>query len=230
MSTPNYIPQPDADFSVWETNFATTLNGDPGAYGLLVGDLTGFNTASAAWAAAYLLTSDPATRSPANIAAKDTARSNETVIIRYLVNRIQTNPAVTNDAKISLGITVRSTTRTPVPPVTVAPTMAWDSLLPGIAQLRYYNGDTPRSKAKPVGVIGVQLFWTMSATVGGVASLDPADARYVQTFTKAPNIIVWDMPDKGKNVNIWGRFVTRGGPGAIQQTGPWSNMLSTTLI
>ena len=59
----DYIPGPDADFNVWQSNFVTYANANLAALGLVAADMTPITTAQTTWATAF----------PAHITAKNAA-------------------------------------------------------------------------------------------------------------------------------------------------------------
>jgi hypothetical protein len=214
----NYIPPSDSGFSDWIQNFSTLITADPTSYGLVAGDATAIAAQNTAYQAAYSLANDPSTRTPVTVAAKDAAKATALSTVRPYAQQINLNAAVTNDQRAALGITIRKTVPTPVPPPATAPIISMLSNMPLLATLAYRDPMTPTSKAKPYGVIGVQVF----ASIGTVAATDPAQAIYQQTATKSPFGLAFTSAQVGKICTIFARYVTRGGPAGVQQEGPFS--------
>lgn len=217
----SYIPATDAGFDAWSDNFATLLTADPTAYGEDAPTAAAVQASVDAWAAAYALATDPSTRTSVTVADKDSERVTATAVIRPVALRINANPIVTNMQREALGLTVRKTIPTPVPPPATAPTVAMRSAIPLNVTLSIRDESTPTSKAKPFGVIGAEVF----VSVGEVAAVDPAQLTYRGTHTKTPSKIVFGASDQGKIATVATRWVTRSGPSGIAQVGPWSNLL-----
>lgn len=224
MASP-YIPNRDADFAAWLLNFATLIAAAPAAYGLLVGDATAISAQNTAFQAAYTAAIDPGTRTPATVAAKDAARANAQAVVRPYAQRIRNNSAVDVALKVGLGLTIPSTTPTPIPAPVVAPALSLQSAIVGQMRLAYKD-PTAAGKAKPYGVVGVE----MARAIGTVPAVDPAQASVWGTATKSPFEMSFLAGDAGKVVTLFGRFVTRSGPGGIAQVGPWSAPLVLTVI
>jgi hypothetical protein len=224
MASTPYIPNPDSQFDTWLANFSTVITAAPGTYFLTAGDAAAIAAQQVAWNTAYLA-SQGATRGPATIAAKDAARTTALAIIRPYATAIANNPAISNDDKVAVGVTVRKTVPTPVPAPTTAPDILLDSANLGVLNLRYRDHSTPSQKSKPSGVTGMQLF----ANFGTVAATDPAQTQFQQVVTKTP-FQLDTTGQTGKVCTLFGRWMTRSGPSGIAQVGPWSAPLVVTVL
>lgn len=224
MANP-YLPAADASFDVWLLNFSLKLTAAPADFGLLAADATAVAGVTTTWSAAYLEAVTPATRTPVAIAAKDTARASAEAMVRPYASRISVNPAVTDANKILIGVTVRNTVPTPIPPPTTAPSLTLNSAISGVQTLAFAQ-PAALGKAKPYGVIGVQLF----ASIGTVPATDPDQAIFVSQVTKSPTVQTFAPSEIGKKVTWFARWVTRSGPGGIAQVGPWSDPLNLTVM
>lgn len=221
-----YIPPKDADYDAWLTNFSTLLSATPTAYGLVAGDATIVAASQAAWNAAYLLATNPTTRTSPAIADKDAQRASATATVQPYAQQISRNMGISDALKLGIGVNLPNPTRTPVPPPVTAPVLAHVSSIPGQTTIGYADFATPASKAKPFGAIALDL----RQTIGTAPAVSPAAALPVQGVTKSPTVITFGSGDVGKIVTLWGRWVTRSGPGGITQNGPWSAALSFGII
>lgn len=211
------IPKKDSAFASWLSVFAAAIIENPATYGLTAGDATAIATVNTNFQAAYGVATDPATRTSPTIAAKDTARAAAEVLCRPYAVQISLNKDVTDEAKVAAGVTVRKTTPTPIPAPTVAPELAVQKAIPGVVTVAVKVPGTV-GKAKPTGAIGIELF----RAVGTVAAVDPAQADYLGTVTKAPCRIDVAPSEVGKTITVFARYATRSGPGGASQTGPFS--------
>lgn len=223
---PSYIPPRDADFANWLLNFSTLISANPGDYGLVAGDATAIAAQNTAFAAAYTAAIDPSTRTPATVAAKDTARYNAEFVVRPYAQNIRLNAAISDALKVGLGLNLPNSTRPPIPPPTVAPALAFDAATPLQHKLRYSDPSSPVGKAKPVGSIGVEIW----RSIGTVPATDPAQASYYGTFTKSPNFSTFTADQVGKVCTYFARFVTRSGAGGRTSSGPWSAPLTIAVV
>lgn len=219
MTAP-YIPAKDVDFLAWLDNFDDLTSVNFATYGLSGGDAASITTVRTAYDTAYAAATNPATRTPVTIAAKDTAKATALATVRPLAQLIRNNPAVTDDDRVALGLTVPDTDPSPVPAPTTFPLLDLLAATPGQHQLQYRDSDTPTTKAKPDGAIAMELW----QTIGVSPALSPVGSAFVGTITKAPFFISLDVGDVGKYATYFGRWATRRG-----LTGPWSSPVSMTV-
>lgn len=224
MQSP-YIPPQDAQFDAWLTNFSTLLTAAPTTYGLVAGDAVIVAATVAAWSPAYAAAINPATRTPVTVAAKDAARANAEATVRPYATQISRNAGVTNGDKTAIGVNLPNTARTPVPPPTTQPALSLDSSIHFQVSIRYYDTTTPTTKAKPAGVIGLELV----RVIGTAPSVDPTAGVAYGVLTKSPAVIGHTAPEVGKFCTFFGRWTTLSGPGGQAQSGPWSAPLTVVL-
>jgi len=215
----------DGAFADWLLNFSNLLTAAPTTYGLLAGDAVIVATQNTAYQAAYVVANDPSTRTPAAIAAKDSAKANALAVVRPYVVRISNNPAVSDEDKTAIGATVKKPVPSPVPTPTAIPQVSLVSLQPLQAALKIVNAATPTSKAKPFGSIGVELW----AATGTTAAVDPEQLNFQFIASKIPTVLEFLAAQQGKICTVAARYSTRGGIGGKAKTGPWSALLTFTV-
>jgi hypothetical protein len=179
----------------------------------------------AAFSAALTASTDPSTRTPVTVAAKDAARASAEFIVRPYAVQISLNPSVTNGDKVSIGVTVRSNTPTPIPAPVTPCVIALLSATPLVHQLQI----TPlgaSNKAKPQGCIAIEV----ARSVGTVAATDPNQLAIVGQYGKTPLIQSFLAGDQGKICTYAARFRTRSGPAGVSQAGPWSALTSFVVV
>lgn len=217
MQNPTYIPNKQADRNAWIANFDTLLTAAPGDYGSTPPEAVAVSAVVAPYQAAYATAIAPSTRTPAAIAAKDQLEAAALAVIRPLATQISANLAVTSEAKTAIGVTVRSSGRSPVSAPTVAPTLVLDGQTPGVANLRYGNAENPDSKAAPFGCVGVDLDVGYGATPEAAASA----LAYVGRFTKSP-LRLDVQGQSGRHCAVRVRWATRNGLQGVAQYSPYS--------
>jgi hypothetical protein len=222
----SYIPAADGAFDAWAANFATLIGNDPHSYGLEPADALRIGDAQTDWRTAYLTATTPETRTSPAIAAKDASRRTLEAVVRPYAIDIRNNQGVTDEQRADLGLTIPKTVPTPIPAPTSAPAIALRQSNPGVIVMSYSDTANPEGKAKPYGVIGVELW----ASIGTEAATSPEQCRYVGTRTKSPMRLATQAADAGKTVTLFARYTTRSGPGGVAQTGPWSSRLVTSAI
>lgn len=215
----DYIPGPDASFQAWQANFVTYANANLAALGLVAGDMTPVTAAQTTWNTAF----------PAHVAAvnaakaakqtKDEARQAYVAVIRPLVRRLQASAVVSDAERASLGITVKATP-SPIGPPTATPMVVVDTANRLQHTLRFVDASNPTKRAKPAGVMGVEI-WNK---VGTTPPADENDLQFVAVDTSSPYVLAFDGAEGGKTAYYWLRYVSPTG-----ERGPWSEQAAATI-
>lgn len=219
MTTP-YIPPKDVDFLAWLDNFDDLVAVNFAAYGLTAPEAASITNVRTDYDSAFAAATNPVTRTPVTVAAKDTAKAIALATVRPLAQKIRDNSAVTDEQRVELGLTVPDTSPTPVPAPVTFPLLDILRATPGQHWLQYRDSDTPTTKAKPEGADGMEL-WLV---VGDLPVVDVEGAQYVGSVTKCPVAVTLEVGDNGKIATYFGRWVTRRG-----LAGPWSSPVSMTI-
>lgn len=224
-SYPPYIPPKQADTALWMANFSALLTANPTDFGLIAADATSVDGVNTTFQAAYLVATDPSTRTAPTVAAKDVALASSLAVIRPYAVQISQNAAVTDLNKSAIGVTIPSLVPTPIPEPVDAPTIGLKSAI-SLVQTLAYKVAGQSGKSKPFGSRGVEVY----RSVGTVAATDPAQALFKGTVTKSPFKQTFAAEDQGKIVTYFCRYVTASGPGGVAQTGPWSDALTLIVM
>lgn len=115
----DYIPKQDTQFQDWLGNFLLVANANLAGLGLIAGDITPITTDKGVFDTT--ITDSEAKRAASRAAtyAKDTVRKSAETKVRAIVRRIQANPAVSDEMKGKLQITIPGSQ--PTPPSTPEP-------------------------------------------------------------------------------------------------------------
>ncbi len=224
--TMDYIPAQLALFAVWLQNFATRVAAAPTDFGLTAADAAAITAQNDNFQAAYLESSSPATRTSATVATTAGARIAAQSVVRPYAMRINANQSVSDAQRTDMGITVRTVVPTPIPPPTTSPALIFVAATPGRHELQVRDSTTPATKAKPAGVIGLELW----VATGLVAAIDPSSGVFRQVTTKSPFGVQFVAGDKGKVATYFARWLNRSGTSGIAANGPWSAPLSAIVI
>lgn len=222
---PPYIPNGNGPADTWLTNFSALITATPIVYGLTAPNAVTIAAEQVAYHDAYVLATDPPTRTSVTVAALVAQRLSMESIIRPFAQQVARNPAVLPGDKVALGLNLPNNVPVPIPPPTVGPTINLVRQDPLQVTLDIRNPDTPTSKAKPPGTLGIQV-WT---NVGVAAVTSPDDCTLNEVFTKNPNILGFSSGDRMKICTIFARFVNRSGSGGRASVGPWSLPLSVVI-
>jgi len=217
----DYLPSRDQDLAAWAANYATLTRANYADYGLTEADALAIAAYSDAYRSALLAATDPATRTRATVNAKDDARANARSVFRRTAALVQAFPGITGATLATLGLTIRSTNRTPTPPPATAPILTLLSQANGTIRLAIADTASPLLRRKPPGVLGAELVYVASAT----PPVSWANAKCVGLRTRTPfQIAITDVP-AGDKVWMSARWINRRG-----EVGPYAVATPVIII
>lgn len=228
MAAP-YIPPRDVDLVNWADNFSALITAAPATYGLAPADASIIAAAVSAYDSAYADATNPGTRTPVTIAAKNTAKLAMLPILRTYASQIRLNPGVANMDKVDLGLNLPNNSPAPIPAPSTIPVITIINATPLRHTMKFRDEvASPTSRAKAPLTIGMEL-WRVIDTVG---KTDPDLASFYGTMVKVPFVSEFDAGDVGKVATYFGRWVNRAGAVGINRslTGPWSAAVSMTIV
>ncbi len=215
----DYLPGPDADYQAWVSNFVAYANANLAALGLVAADMTPVTTNQTTFNTNFAAHISAKAAAQAAKQAKDDARGGLTAAIRPLVRRLQASSVVSDAEKAALGITVAQTPGPIGPPVT-SPIVSVECGNRLQHTLRFVDSATPTRKAKPPGVLGVEI-WNH---VGTEPPAGEGDLRFVAVDTNAPFVLNFPSSEGNKVAYYWLRWVSPTG-----ERGPWSEQAQATI-
>lgn len=208
----DYLPSRDPELDTWLLNFSTLIAANPTNYGLVAADATAITNAYNAWHAAYLAATNPTTRTKATVMTKNEQKATVLSVVRGYAATIRVNRAVSDELKIGLGLHVRDSSPTPVPPPSTYPVLAVSGMGQGVQDLRAADQSTPSRRGRPAGTAGLLLF----RAVGVAPIIDPAQATFLSFVTRAEYQSQFDSADNGKVATYFARWTNSKG-----EVGPW---------
>lgn len=216
MASADYIPAPDEACRAWAQNYSTKITATPTVYGLVAGDATAMAAAYAAFAAALALATAPATRTSVTVATKDTTRATMVALVRSQVAKVQAYSAITPTLLSELGLTVRKTTRTPIPPPATRPLLTIVRSNGPVLDMRINDELTPDSRAFPFGAPLCQVYYKAGLTPGTDLS------TYSLLATVGRSVSALDVTHilPGAVMNFVCRYINRRG-----EVGPQSDVV-----
>jgi hypothetical protein len=153
-----FPPSREAELLTFSLNFKTKITATPTTFGLTAGQATAYGTLHTAFASAYAVAQDEATRSPMNVELKNVAKTNLVANLRLLAGIVQRAPGTTNAMRLDLGLPQRDSEPTPIPAPANAPQVAVKSVSGLTAKIRLIDIENPTRRGKPAGVIGASIF------------------------------------------------------------------------
>lgn len=221
MSQTNFIPRSDADFHLWQSAVVVNVQGSATTWGILAADVTALVGQQTLWTAAFGKASNKQNRTAADVQAKDDARAAyEAALRKFIAQWLTNNPRVPNSERQRMGLNVKEGTRTAVAVPETSPVATIDFSTRQQHTINFSDEATPRSKAKPAGVHGCEVW----AKVGGEAPKDATEFDYLATDTATPYVATFESADAGKTVWYMLRWVNSRG-----ERGPWSSTISALV-
>ncbi|MHB8401624.1 MAG: hypothetical protein ACYDCN_06385 [Bacteroidia bacterium] len=227
----NYISRTDSGFDSFQKNFINVLIAYYIAWAIRVADEANLITLQTTWTAAFATGGKNmvATRTKQQVKAKTVARKNYEAAIRQFVKQwIKANPLISDAQRVSMGVTVSKTTRTPVaipdtdPLLSISPGSG-SQLIIGFRQRPHVitsANSMLRSVAKPKGYHAVRIYYV----VGGTAPTSIAGCNTTVGMTKSPHKLRFNAADAGKTVYLFACWVN-----TKEQEGPLT-ALHTVVI
>ena len=175
----NYLPTREAELVTWSNTFGAYISANGVQVGLTIEQAGAYDALQSSFVAAYQTANDPTTRSPANIEAKNLAKTALIEETRKLVAIVQAYPGTTNTMRSAMGITVRDSDPSPVSVPETAPLIDVMEVRGRTFELRLRDAVTTE-KRKPAGVQGATLF----THVGDEMPESLSDWTFVASTTK----------------------------------------------
>jgi hypothetical protein len=217
----DYIPTKGAEFFNWQDDFVVYVTPRVGTWGIPGTVMTALNAAKTEYVKRYNAAKNPETRTPTAVLMKDEALAAYVKEIRALVRIYLANgPAVTDEDRSNMGLSIHKSTRTPAPVAKNAPACKIDTGTICRLILYFYDEGKEKTKAKPPGQHGVEISWMIS----DVPVVDADDLVHSAFDTRTPFTLEFQGHERGKTVYLALRWEnTRG------EKGPWSVVQSAII-
>jgi hypothetical protein len=158
------VPTTDGPLAEWSTNFKTLGTATPADFSLTAGQMTSYGTLHTAWMAAYNAAKADGSRSKALVMAKNDAKAALLFFARELYAFIQSSQSVTNENKTLIGVRVRDSEPSPVPPPALAPLVTLVTVIGRVARYKLADATAPTSRRKPLNAEGATILSFVGAT------------------------------------------------------------------
>lgn len=223
--TTDQIPTSDADFDIFQKDVISTLSTNKAAWGIPTANITALTTAQTTWDNAWQIAQDKGNRTAAQIASKKLARTSLEKLLRQNIQQwVQTNPLVSDDQKIGMGIKPRDKSKSSVPVPDTIP----------LIELKGGNGNVVKvffkqaaveagssNRAKPAGVDSCYLAYKL----GDPVPQSPADCPLNLVSGRSPVSIPFQTSDAGKRVYVFGRWMN-----TTKKPGAWTPVASSMIV
>ena len=199
----DYIPESDEGALIWLRVFAGALAGDPAAFGVGPEAVAEVGARVAAFAEAFRLAVAPETRGPRTVFAKTERRREAVAVCRRVAQQIKADAAIPADVKLLAGVRPVNPRRSRVPLGGTLPTLDVGLTPTGGHRVAFADQAAPRRRAKPAGVVGLQLFRRLEGA--------PGPLELVGTYPRGPVVLTYDRGAAGARVTYTARWINRRG-------------------
>jgi hypothetical protein len=215
----SYVPSSLSALDNWSQNYNTQVGIMGSTHGLSAPQIANLAAVTTSFHDQYALSSAPGTRTPATVAATATARNAMVNVIQSTAMILQSNATMTDELRATFGITVRKTTRTPVPTPVAVPDLSIQSNTTSMVTVRVKTLGSFGS-AKPNGASSVRLY----RKTGAVAPTSINDAAFIGTMSK--RFFTDDMSAVAPGTQVWyiAAFATQTG-----KIGPASSAITCNV-
>jgi hypothetical protein len=223
----DFLPKSDPGLRDWTQNFSKLIAAHPGAYGLTPSDAAALAGVVGSFAEALRLATDRTTRTMGAVAGKNSARAAMLDTVRYYARVIKTNRGVTNEEKVLLGLNIPDAKSAAVPAPTTAPVCSIVGAIACQHTLRFADVASLTRRAKPPGVIGLELHYFVAPrneTAPASPDAAPEATRFYGLITRQPFVVTLEPADVGLTATYYARWITATG-----LTGPWSSPIRMTI-
>jgi hypothetical protein len=219
MTAHDYLPGAYAALVTWLNNFQGYTQSNLSRFNISEDQLSVVSTAAGAFLAADVKAGLPNAGKVDHLDRKEKADAVRTVVRNFVNEFLRFNSAVTDEDRVSLGLTVPDRKPTPSPVPGTYPVATVDTSI--ILRLTlHYQDINSLSRAKPDGVHGAEIRWSILDT----PPTDTEDLVHSEFSTCSPVTFEFKEYLRGKTAYFrlcWEN--TRG------QKGPWSEIISAIV-
>lgn len=215
----DYIPGPDADFTIWLKTFLLALQARQETLNVLDPELEALSQSSLEWDRAIAAHNAAQAAAATATSHKQLTRDRLEELVRAAVRRVQTHAAIQDSDRRALGINIPSG-RTQAPAPTTHPLPQVNTSQRLRHTIHFTDELTPNSRAKPAGVRGCEIW----GKVSDAPITDPAQLNFLGLSTATPHVVEYTGADAGKIAHYMLRWVNARG-----EKGPWSQTVSATV-
>lgn len=216
----DYIPKSSSARAEWLDNFVTTLAADKARFNLTDAELADLTTANTDFQTANSELAEALNNYNAKLAARNTAETAAISKARSRVRQIQANPNITDTERATLRLTLRDTEPTPMSVPQSFPVVVVDNSKRLRHTLKYFDSDTPTSRARPANSTGAEV----ARYIGTPPPTGPEQFQRLDESRRSPYMLEYTGADVGKTAYYMLRWVNSRG-----EKGPWSETVSATI-
>lgn len=196
-------------------NFSTLLSAAPATYGLVAGNAVTVAGVVSPFLLAAAAAAVKATTTPAMRLERDTLKAAAENVVFPFATNISQNGNVTPENKGIIGVSVRSTVRSVIPPTAEYPVVELRQQANGVAYFNFRSSAPGTSRAAPYGYTPRLLMKSSEAGATPVENLVD-----VGKLTRSPGVYVFAPTDVGKTITVAMRYEKKSGTAGESVQGP----------
>ena len=224
MNKKDYVPTRESEFYPWVKNLVAVSQSKGAQWNISTVQLENLSSSFANYEVKYLIAINPATRTQVAVQAKNDVKKKFTSELRvFCMSSLLHNPQVTNADRNLLGLPVRDTRPTPVPPPHTMPVGMVDTSVHQRHTIRVSDSEvTTKRGGLPAHVRGFEIWRKVGSNVPPVS-----DNEFVYlNFSSTTSLTVdYSLTEVGQMV--WYRFRWVN---ARNQPGPWSESIVSAVV
>ena len=210
-------PSKEADLANYLVAVSATVSANAATYGQTAPQATALATAVTEFVNALALASDPATRTEAAVALKDTKKAVAVSRLRLLNRQVQANPEVTAQQKADIGLPIHKATRTPKGVPATRPVLSLIGAPTGFeVPVQIVDETTPTKKARPIDVDAAEIYSYVLSSPDEQPPEDLEMWRFEGLATRYRFAVDYQQADEGKTTLIKAAWINpRGQRGPV---------------
>jgi hypothetical protein len=216
----DYIPKSDAELASFLDNFATKIASDKSKFSFSDAEVTELTTANTDYQTALTELAEAEDNYNAKLEAKRQAEERAVAATRARAQQIQANPNIADEERAGLRLPVRDKQPTRVSVPESFPIIVIDNSKRLQQTLRYFDSNTPTSRARPDNARGAEVV----RFIGATAPTGPEQFERLDESSRSPYVVQYTGADAGKTAYYMMRWVNSRG-----ERGPWSETVSATI-
>jgi hypothetical protein len=209
----DYIPKRDSELVAWSANFTAQVAANAQEWEIPPLEVVALQAADVAFATLHTQADSPS-RNSVIVAEKNAARKTLEAKIRELNGFRLKNPVITDEQRSALGLHVRDTTPTIIPPPQTSPVLDLEPA--GVRRLNVvFHDNDSANKAKPYGVSSALIVYA----VLDAPPDSPDDLVKSALAARAPHLLEFTERERGKRAYAAVCWQNEKG-----ERGPWSEI------
>ena len=223
----DYIPADNAGFFNWQENLVDTFTPNRVAWGIAAGDFTPITTRQGQYEPLYNKIKNKQNSTTADRVAHDEKRKQYEKELRDFVGRfLAKNPAVTDEDRAILNITIPDTTKTPRPAIDTVPSVKASPKAGAVIEVVHRVDKDSSRPSLHTAADGVEVRYTIVTKGDILPPVDPEDFPKTIISRKAQLLIKVGVMNAGSKLYGYSRWINTSDAG---KSSGWSQLYNVVI-